>query len=197
MEEFRFQEFLCDVCNKVFQWKSDLAAHKVNHIGENRQNMVHTVEKPHACDFCDKNFARLDHLIDHKRKHTGEKPYDCDICGKKFSRLSSLNKHYKTHTGEKCYSCETCGKKFTHRDTFVKHLKVHMGEKPYSCEKCGQKFSNRGTWYHHHKRCQVQDPMLPQNPANFHSSDSNMNGYEFNPLWNPFYPITVLSELQQ
>ena len=45
--------------------------------------MIHTGEKPYACDTWYKLFTLSSNFIAHKRLHTGEKPHSCDVCEKK------------------------------------------------------------------------------------------------------------------
>ena len=67
--------------------------------------------------------------------HTKEKKHICELCNKGFAQASSLNTHVrKMHQEEeKPFSCEVCAKKFSMKKNLVRHLKVHFDK--YSREK--------------------------------------------------------------
>ncbi len=97
---------------------------------------IHTGDKPHSCNVCERSFIQSSHLKGHMRTHTGEKPYSCNVCQRSF-RLSSLFKeHMRIHTGEKPYSCSFCERSFTLSAHFKVHMRTHTGEKPNICNVC-------------------------------------------------------------
>ena len=49
--------------------------------------MIHTDEKPYACDICEMAFTERGGLAKHKRIHTGVEHYECEICKNAFQIL--------------------------------------------------------------------------------------------------------------
>lgn len=52
-------------------------------------------KKVHACDFCDRKFARKYDAHRHIRIHTGNKPYVCPCCRKCFARSDARTRHVR------------------------------------------------------------------------------------------------------
>ncbi|XP_049445874.1 zinc finger protein 432-like isoform X2 [Epinephelus fuscoguttatus] len=152
----------CDICGKVFEYKSKLQRHLNSHTDEKlfscktcgkrfsiksvlkRHCRIHTGEKnPHTCKVCGRAFTRNCHLLVHMRTHTGEKPFACKVCGRGFVRNDYLLVHMRTHTGEKPYTCKVCGRAFGRNGDLVVHMRTHTGEMPYTCKTCGKHFRSR------------------------------------------------------
>ena len=102
------ETYNCDICDKVFNDKSNLRRHKIIHSGE----------KPHACPVCHKTFARTSVLKKHQKIHTGDKQFRCNKCGKGFICATTLQRHEMIHNGVK-YSCDFCGKTFGQSQTLT------------------------------------------------------------------------------
>uniref|UniRef100_A0A3B3DIS9 C2H2-type domain-containing protein n=1 Tax=Oryzias melastigma TaxID=30732 RepID=A0A3B3DIS9_ORYME len=135
------QEYKCETCGKVFQFRSRLLRHMI----------IHTGVKPFSCHVCGKRFNQKSILIVHQRIHTGERPYSCDVCGKRFNQKSILNVHKRIHTGERPYCCETCGKTFTQKSILNGHKIIHTSERPYSCKACGKSLRSHSSLSVHMK----------------------------------------------
>ncbi|RAH47207.1 uncharacterized protein BO95DRAFT_86207 [Aspergillus brunneoviolaceus CBS 621.78] len=56
-------------------------------------------KKEFQCNYCYRDFRRLEHLQRHTRRHTHEKPFNCP-CGAEFSRRDLLKRHERIIHGE-------------------------------------------------------------------------------------------------
>ncbi|XP_060785063.1 histone-lysine N-methyltransferase PRDM9-like isoform X2 [Neoarius graeffei] len=149
-------------CKKSFSYQSALQRNQRIHTGEKpylcsqcgnsfthqrnlqRHQYIHTGEKPYQCSQCGKSFNQQGTLLLHQRIHTGEKPYHCSQCGKRFTQQGHLLVHQRVHTGEKPYHCSQCGKNFPDKSNLQKHQRIHRGEKPCHCSQCGKRFTQQG-----------------------------------------------------
>ncbi|KAL2854684.1 hypothetical protein BJX68DRAFT_31823 [Aspergillus pseudodeflectus] len=61
--------------------------------GKVRKKSTTAHRKSLSCEYCNRSFARLEHLQRHLRTHTKEKPFSCDICSKSFARSDLLVRH--------------------------------------------------------------------------------------------------------
>ncbi|GBM74487.1 Zinc finger and SCAN domain-containing protein 5B [Araneus ventricosus] len=135
------RKFSCDLCDKEYDFKSQLDIHYRRHTGE----------KPFVCVVCEKGFAHKGNLDQHYRTHTNEKPFVCDVCKKRFSQKGNLDTHYRTHTGEKPFVCGVCKIGFAHKGNLDQHYRTHTDEKPFVCDVCRKEFSRKGNLDTHYR----------------------------------------------
>nr|XP_053647658.1 gastrula zinc finger protein XlCGF57.1-like [Cherax quadricarinatus] len=79
--------FKCDICEKEFTLKSNLAQHLI----------LHTNVKPYSCQVCGKEFSHRSNLARHRNIHTQAGTHKCSFCDKVFSRIITFNQHMKSH----------------------------------------------------------------------------------------------------
>ncbi|XP_030609791.1 putative transcription factor Ovo-like 1a [Archocentrus centrarchus] len=115
--------FVCQVCQKTFQYQRML----------NRHIKCHNETKRHLCSFCGKGFNDTFDLKRHVRTHTGVRPYKCNFCDKAFTQRCSLESHMKKihsitlkyaykERRNKLYVCEECGHTAGTQDELLIHL---------------------------------------------------------------------------
>ncbi|CAH8639340.1 unnamed protein product [Dicrocoelium dendriticum] len=58
---------------------------------------VHSNERPHKCNYCDKTFTRMHCLRVHEKSvHLKQRPHTCEHCGKSFAEKGNLRQHLKS-----------------------------------------------------------------------------------------------------
>ncbi|XP_069462810.1 uncharacterized protein [Ambystoma mexicanum] len=105
----------CNVCDKSFKSKYDLASHY----------LIHTGELPFQCPKCGKRFRRLSHLKQHDVSHTVARPFKCVVCKKEFKRLADLSRHREVHNNQKAHQCGVCYKYFSRSYSLLRHQRSH------------------------------------------------------------------------
>ncbi|XP_068231413.1 zinc finger protein 83-like isoform X2 [Palaemon carinicauda] len=137
------KDFICNICGKALGDKRTLKYHINRHMGETQ----------YKCLICEKSFAYASYRTAHMRSHTKEKPFKCEQCGKYFSQRSSLNTHKKIHTGKKQHVCSVCNKAFLFAHYLKVHMRSHTGEKPFKCANCSKAFAQKCTLNVHLQNC--------------------------------------------
>ncbi|CAB3252193.1 unnamed protein product [Arctia plantaginis] len=109
------------------------------------------VNKPYACRYCRKDFARRAHLVRHMYSHTGEKPLKCNLCEKSFTSKPSLANHIvQNHTHKKPFPCSKCDEGFMVQIRLNEHIVLkHVDWKSCVCEYCSEVYTSKTDLKHH------------------------------------------------
>ncbi|XP_056115297.1 putative transcription factor Ovo-like 1a [Rhinichthys klamathensis goyatoka] len=165
----RSNTYVCQVCEKVFQFQRML----------NRHLKCHSEQKRHLCDFCGKGFNDTFDLKRHVRTHTGVRPYKCSLCEKAFTQRCSLESHMKKIHGvtqqyaykerrSKLYVCEECGHTASTQDTLVRHLHTEHPDSVLLRGKAARRLSPSAN--------AKDDNSQPGSPLSLHSDDTVGSG---------------------
>lgn len=126
------KRYTCEICFNKYNSKNSLKRHY----------LVHNIDRPFACDKCDKRFTMKSYLTAHRKLHiAGGAIFSCEICVKEFNRECNLKAHMLTHSDFKPFSCRLCGRKFNHASNLKRHEILHTGLKLHVCMLCGKQFS--------------------------------------------------------
>ena len=89
------KEFVCNVCDGIFETKGGLNSHIENYHQEGSKNF--------NCEFCEKFFTTARNLLIHiNAQQEGQNKIKCDFCGKSFTLRGNLKSHIKfLHEGQK------------------------------------------------------------------------------------------------
>jgi uncharacterized Zn-finger protein len=162
------RKFLCEYCNKYFDFVSQLNRHRKCHLSEGKGATL--------CRHCGKKYTNRACLIKHESQHTGigvfkcrqcgdgfnskqeyrshrakqhGKQWRCSECQRCFSNSSNLKNHYNNkHLGReaKSYACNVCGKLFKQKGNLKVHVDSRCGSEPrHICNICGKAFMSGGS----------------------------------------------------
>ncbi|CRK95900.1 CLUMA_CG009346, isoform A [Clunio marinus] len=165
------RRYQCDICEKKFCTKADLAHHMIRHInlkhrtrdyhcqicessffdkGTLQFHILNVHEKPKhlTCSLCRKSFRTEEGLKNHKlRPHKVNEP--CEICGKSIRNLKMhLNiMHFSTIR----YQCDICGKKISSKTYLAYHVNNHKDfrTKDFHCQICRSSYFDKKTLKSH------------------------------------------------
>ena len=174
------RQFVCEECNKDFNWFSALSNHKrlvhsnVRQFVCYKSNchksfklkaslrihlMTHSAEKSFKCDECDQRFRYKDLLIKHKKIHSKQMPFRCNAfgCDRRFKKLVSLKQHkIRFHSDIRRYKCfhNNCDKSFVTSHELKRHIAYkHSTDRPFKCQfpQCSSSFKTSNNLYRHIK----------------------------------------------
>ncbi|KHJ45642.1 zinc finger, C2H2 type [Trichuris suis] len=152
------QDFVCDVCEKVYCRPENLSAHRNLHTGEkpytcafcsmrftSRPNWKahirwHSSEKQFACTDCSTRFKVKDNLETHVEVHRQRKPFGCNLCHRFYDRLEYLYTHCASRRPAGRFACTKCDKSFFGKKQLRLHARTHEQSNPFVCTVCDRSF---------------------------------------------------------
>lgn len=108
-----------------------------------RNEFVHTNERPFSCEKCEKAFQTIWNLQAHQLTHSSFRPFKCNQCPKKFKSKSVLKQHKLIHSEMKEFECDQCEKKFRRKGGLKQHKLMHSEIKEFECPECVKKFKSK------------------------------------------------------
>jgi uncharacterized Zn-finger protein len=134
----------CDLCEYKHREKTVLKSHMFT---------KHLNLRPFKCKLCEKCYADIKSLKDHKKlKHgpNGPLKFECNICGIKIASKFGLRSHKKTHID---FQCDSCDRIFKTQLKLKIHLKLdHLIEvEEFECNLCSKKFVTKKRMLVHKK----------------------------------------------
>ncbi|XP_053683701.1 transcription factor grauzone-like [Sabethes cyaneus] len=141
------EQFICDICARVYRTKRCLETHVKGHLGTRQEDKV-------QCTVCAVWFTNKYQLTKHmNRIHIlPEQMLECTLCGKQLRNREALNGHmHRAHT-ENRFECEFCAKTFKRPHHMREHVAIHhTGEDLYGCNYCDERFNSKNKQYTHRK----------------------------------------------
>ncbi|KDR23033.1 zinc finger protein 850-like [Zootermopsis nevadensis] len=132
------RKFLCQYCNKYFEFVSQLNRHRKCHSSEEKGAT--------PCRHCGKKYTNRACLIKHESQHTGAGVFKCRQCGDGFNSKREYRSH-RTKQHGKQWSCSDCQRSFSNSSNLKNHYNnKHLGReaKSYACNICGKLFKQKG-----------------------------------------------------
>uniref|UniRef100_A0A4Y0BK72 C2H2-type domain-containing protein n=1 Tax=Anopheles funestus TaxID=62324 RepID=A0A4Y0BK72_ANOFN len=111
------KKYRCKFCSKSFAKGSFLRKHLEEHeLPESKRK--------HTCAVCSKKFTTMAHLNDHELIHSNEKPHKCNHCERSFRQKQQLKVHTYQHFG-KPFRCTYCEMAYTSPSRLQAHVNKH------------------------------------------------------------------------
>ncbi|XP_054088334.1 zinc finger and SCAN domain-containing protein 12-like [Zeugodacus cucurbitae] len=146
--------FYCHYCGKESK----------HHFTHKMHMRIHTQERPHKCEACDKAFRTMAALITHERIHDDARPYQCEHCLLSFRQQGHLKEHRMIHEGITPHVCSICQLAFTKKNNMLVHMRIHSGENPYKCIICDKQFKKATQLRKHesevHKKSATEENLM-------------------------------------
>lgn len=121
----------CDECGRVLASGELLKDHKLRHKGI----------KPVMCEECGKSFTNYKALDSHRKTvHAVDRPHACNICNKKYKTAIGLRSHAVSHSSVRPFQCDVCESSFKTKATLYAHKLKHNDTRPFSCPSCDKRF---------------------------------------------------------
>lgn len=135
------KKWTCDICDKRFKQKWEVAVHKRTHFAP-----------AFECEICSKKFTQTSHLNAHRKKHFSDFLEYCEPCQKGFYSKASYRNHINVVHKQIWHICDICGCKLRTKSALKEHVTTHdQRERKSICEICGKTYLNDRTLKHHLK----------------------------------------------
>ncbi|XP_055314294.1 zinc finger protein 845-like [Sitodiplosis mosellana] len=166
-----FNQFTCDICQKVFTAFSSVERHILN---------VHATKKKFPCDQCDQSFNTPKHLEIHlevthsngledymneikcmefnisevqiKSTIEGYFEWKCELCDAQLDSITLAKSHYSSEHKNPNGYLRCCGTKMYSNRTVLDHVQWHIDPDTFRCRVCKLEHKHRYKLIDHVKR---------------------------------------------
>lgn len=216
------KEFLCSICNRVYDTRTGMPITMYEKSGENLQ-----VSLCRECISKCSTSSTSSSPMQQTYKGDGEKIYSCLTCSLTFDNESDIKKHATSHmssegTGNEChlcsnifptplqlqlhviehsffgtgqFSCYICSSVFTTASGLLTHMLEHgSNSKPYECSNCQMKFFFQ-TELDNHKFDHILSVPVPQT-VSVKAEERDEEEEEYKPVKCPYCDVASPSNIE-